>query len=443
MSLELANYIVKVGLEKGAQDVIAIVTRSDEHMFRFANNSLTIVKNWSRESANMLIGINKKTIVVSLTKLDKDTIDRVVDKVVKTSKYLEPDKDYTQLPGEKFEYKSIPDTYDPKIEALENASEYVDAAINAALKEGVEKVAGVLVYNVGEKFLATSTGIEASEKGTSIKLSVRAFCGEEASGHGVEVSRVLSRFNPERPGREAGEYARRAVNPIEGEPGTYETVLSPLVVANLFGDVAFIGASAFMVEAGFSFFADKLGEKVASDVLTVYDDGRYPNGYGSTMFDDEGTPTTRTVIIEKGVLKSLLHNNKTARKFQTTSTGNAGWVIPHPLNVVIEPGSYTLEDMISQVDNGIFVTNNWYTRFQNYREGIFSTICRDAVFKIRNGELAEPLKGLRISGRMLDLLQNISALSKERVQIQWWEAEIPAFAPYMLIKNVNFTKATL
>jgi len=339
MSLELANYIVKVGLEKGAQDVIAIVTRSDEHMFRFANNSLTIVKNWSRESANMLIGINKKTIVVSLTKLDKDTIGRVVDKVVKTSKYLEPDKDYTPLPGEKFEYKSIPDTYDPKIEALENASEYVDAAINAALKEGAEKVAGVLVYNVGEKFLATSTGIEASEKGTSIKLSVRAFCGEEASGHGVEVSRVLSRFNPERPGREAGEYARRAVNPIEGEPGTYETILSPLVVANLFGDVAFIGASAFMVEAGFSFFADKLGEKVASDVLTVYDDGRYPNGYGSTMFDDEGTPTTRTVIIEKGFLKSLLHNNKTARKFQTTSTGNAGWVVPHPWNVVIEPGS--------------------------------------------------------------------------------------------------------
>ena len=441
MSLGLAESILEIALKKGADEGAVLVRRSEKCMLRFSNNTLDVVKSWISEEAEVYLGVEKKALVVSLSRLDRETIERSIERVLKSAKYVEPCEDYAPLPSGEYSYPEIPETFDPRVAELENPAELVEMAISAALEEGAQRTAGTLSYGVEYKALATSTGLGGEDRGTRIRISIRAFADRESSGHGVDVSRLLSKFDPERAGRDAGRYAKMATNPVEGEEGVYDAVLSPLVVANLLGDVAKIGASAFMVDAGISFLTGKLGERIASEILTVHDDGRLPNGPASTKFDDEGIPTRRTTIVERGVLKNYLHNTKTAKKFGVESTGNAGWIAPRPWNIVVEPGDYTLDEMVAEVDNGFLVTNNWYTRYQNYREGLFSTICRDALLKIERGEIVGASKGLRISEKMLRLLSGVEGLTKERRQVQWWDAEVPVVAPFMLVRSVNFTKA--
>ena len=91
------------------------------------------------------------------------------------------------------------------------------------------------------------------------------------------------------------------------------------------------------------------------------------------------------------------------------------------------------------------MTNIWYTRFQNYRTGDFSTIPRDGLFIIRNGELWQPVKGLRITDNLQRLLENITALSNKPETILWWgmDDQIPSTTPYVLVKDLNLTLPTM
>ncbi|RZN56002.1 MAG: hypothetical protein DSO09_00280 [Candidatus Methanomethylicota archaeon] len=91
--------------------------------------------------------------------------------------------------------------------------------------------------------------------------------------------------------------------------------------------------------------------------------------------------------------------------------------------------------------DGIYVTSNWYTRFQNYRTGDFSTLCRDNTFLIENGEIKGAIKGVRISDNLLRIFNSIDYLFKERKWIKWWEVSIPTLISSMILNNVYITKA--
>ena len=95
------------------------------------------------------------------------------------------------------------------------------------------------------------------------------------------------------------------------------------------------------------------------------------------VFDDEGTPTQSTKIIEGGVLTSYLHNLTTAKRFKTESTGNAGWIEPDAWNLEVGHGDSGYSEMVKEMKRGMSLTSNWYTRFTNYRTGEFSTVPRD------------------------------------------------------------------
>ena len=172
--------------------------------------------------------------------------------------------------------------------------------------------------------------------------------------------------------------------------------------------------------------------------FTLEDDATLPTGFNSVSFDDEGVPTKKTTIIDKGILKTYLHNTSTAKKYKVETTANAGLISPKPFNVVFDCRKGDIFD----VKEGIYITNVWYTRFQNYSSGDFSTIPRDGAFLIKNGEIVQSLKGMRISDNMLDILKNIQCCNKKLWQIKSWEAEIPTFTPEVLVNNVSITKPT-
>jgi PmbA protein len=153
-------------------------------------------------------------------------------------------------------------------------------------------------------------------------------------------------------------------------------------------------------------------------------------------------PTQRTVIFERGVFKSYLHNSTTARKHGTTSTANAGLIAPRPFNLVLTPGDEDLDSLVRSIDLGLYVTNNWYLRYQNYGTGEFSTIPRDAMFLIKNGELVGSVRDLRLSDNMLRLIKNIETVSAARQWVRWWEVSTPALAPHGLVRSAKFTRSS-
>ena len=186
---------------------------------------------------------------------------------------------------------------------------------------------------------------------SAVELSIRAFSEKEASGHAVECSSTLKGFDPARAGRKAGEIAKQAKNPKAGVEGKYDVVFDPLFVGSLLGMWGSM-ASAYSVMVQMSIFVDKLGKKVASDMVTLRD---VPAAYSvsNRVFDDEGAPAQENVIINKGILKTYLHNTSTAKIFKTKTTGNAGIISPEPWNIEMDQGDMTKEELFKEIKRGL------------------------------------------------------------------------------------------
>jgi len=102
------------------------------------------------------------------------------------------------------------------------------------------------------------------------------------------------------------------------------------------------------------------------------------------------------------------------------------------------------EELFAEVRDGLYVTNTWYTRYQSYVSGDFSTIPRDGIFKVKDGEIVGAVKDLRLTDNILGLWQRMEALSKERQEVMWWgEVSVPSLVPYGLARQIGFTKSSM
>jgi PmbA protein len=425
----------------GATDVAVESFTTVTQMIRFANSEITVSKRFDESSLKLYVAFGPQRAVLTTTDLSATGLRRFLQEAIRTAKSTPPSDLYAPLPTGPFGYEK--QLLDQRMRGIteERLVGFVEEAVNEALNAGASRVAGTLVHRRVLRRLVTSGGVEAEAVKDTVEISVRAFLDGESSGQFAVGTGKLSDFNPGKVGREAGEIAKMAKDPGEVAEGKYDAIIGPMTAANLIEEVGGM-ASAFYVDSQFSFLTGKLGEKVASDVFTLLDDPTIPGTYGSEPFDEEGVPTRRKPIIESGVLKGYLHNSATAKKFNTESTGNAGIIVPSPFQLVVEGGSTPFSKLISKVDNGIFVTNDWYLRYRDVRRGEFSTIPRDGLFLIRHGSIERAIKGLRISDNFLRILSSIEDMSAERYPIVWWEVETPVMAPYLLVREVNFTRPT-
>ena len=443
---DLMQQIITTAKMLGVQSVAAGFTRSRERMVRFSNNSITVTNSWLTETPTIYLVSGKKRAACRIEEQNPSDLKGVIEELVKAVKVTpEGDVEFT-FPRGPFKYQPVPGIYDTRVaEAETELIDAVEAGISAAKKEGAVRASGVVASSDWAHYVLTSAGAEGSDKGTGIEMTLRAFAADDASGQGITVATSFQNFKPEEAGRTAGRIAKMAQNPEPGEPGKYNVVFGPSIFANLLNRVG-DSASAYAVDQGLSFFRDMLKKKVASDNFTLHDNSHLPNGPGSIALDDEGYPTQETPLIVNGVLETYLHTSYTAAEHKASLTGSATFTAetgtyPTPRNLVLSAGENSLEDLFDKAHEGLYITNNWYTRFQNYQTGDFSTICRDGVFEIRNGSLARPVKGMRLSDNMIRILQSVKALSKEHHWIRWWEVGVPTLTPHVLVENVGITTA--
>ena len=433
---DLAARIVEKAQKLGCEDAVADVIQNRSAQIRFARNEPVISNRWRESSASVFLAHDKRIVATDLK--DLNDLDGSLERLVKIAKASQRNPEYAGIAEGHFRYAAH--RPDPKVLALRDGADHVEAAVDAALSEGARECAGSFWRYEDEHHLATSNGVEAHDHRASLYLSIRAMVSLESSGHGIACATRLSRFDPERAGHKAGRIAALAKDPKRGEAGRYTVVFDPLIFGSLTDQVAG-RLSAYSVLAGFSPFGKKIGKRVASPAVTIWDDGA-SESMARKKFDMEGVPTRRHALIQGGILKSYLHNTSTAKRFKTRTTGNAGLISPDPHAVFVKPGSWSKDEIFSEVKDGVWLTNTWYTRYQSYVKGDLSTIPRDGIFHIRKGEVVETWKDLRLTDNLLRLMKNVVALSDRTEQMMWWgEVSIPNFVPYALIKDVNLTRS--
>ena len=229
------------------------------------------------------------------------------------------------------------------------------------------------------------------------------------------AARAASRLeSAESVGRIAAERALRRLNPRKVPTQNVPVVFEPRTARALLGDF-FDAVNGSAIYRGASFLAGKLGEKIASDLVTIVDDAIMPGLFGSSPFDDEGVRARRTVVVERGVLKNYLLNSYSARKLGMKTTANAsrglsGNAGVGPGNFFIEKGSKTPEQILGEVRNGFYVTELIGTA-ANTVTGDYSSGA--AGLWIENGELAYSVSEITIAGNLKEMLADLRALGSD------------------------------
>ena len=241
--------------------------------------------------------------------------------------------------------------------------------------------------------------------------------GETQSGFAFRVAREPDELDWEAAAEEAAARAARLLG--SRKPGTEKlpVVLDPWAAASFLGVLA-ASLSAEEVQKGRSLLADLVGDQVASELVTIVDDGRLDDGPSTAPFDDEGVPTSRTPLIERGVLRGFLHNTETARRDTSGSTGNAsrpsyrGVPGVAPTNLVVEGGSENADAILKRAGRAIYIQDvSGVHSGANPVSGEFSVGATG--LRVEGGSLGEPLREITIASTLPEVLRRVEAVGSD------------------------------
>jgi len=251
--------------------------------------------------------------------------------------------------------------------------------------------------------------ILASARKANVFTSGREEIGSTA---GFEV------FDVETPEKVGTMIAKRIINQLKAKTpkgGTFPAVIGTNVVGVFIHEALGHLAEADLTLSG-SVLSDKLGKKIASEAVTVYDDGTVDGAFGSFKYDDEGVPVQKTLLIKKGELVGLMHNRETAHKFNAEPTGNARAEdfrfepIIRMRNTYLAPGDSTFEELLEGIDFGYYLKS--FRGGQANLDGTFQVGIQEA-YEIVKGQLDVPVRNASISGNTLETLHRVEAVGRD------------------------------
>ncbi|MFQ5991872.1 MAG: TldD/PmbA family protein [Nitrospiraceae bacterium] len=313
-----------------------------------------------------------------------------------------------------------------------------------------------------------------TDESTFIKSFVTAMVErQQAKGSGYAATTHLSKFK----GEAGAEAARSAIMATGGQrfpSGTYTVVFGPQAVSDLMGNLVLpsLGADAFYSSR--SAFLGELGRPVASEILTIYDQGVAKGWVGSRAITCEGLPAGRTDLIRGGVLQGLLSNHYESQRlrhdprareklglnphdhpealsprngFRVSSRGGRQFDVQPSIaatNVCIEGNvPHSSEGLLSLVGNGLYIGRIWYTYAINgLRAGDFTCTVVGDSYLIKDGHLSTPLQAntIRVTGNIRQLLTNVIGVTKKARPILGWGADEVIYAPELAVKGITLSE---
>ncbi len=267
---------------------------------------------------------------------------------------------------------------------------------------------GLLVNDSTVKvFLAVNV---IAKKGNEIRTGYKSL----AKLMGYEIFKFKT---PQAVALEAAGIAIKMLDAVNAPAGSFPVVIGPAFGGVIFHEACGHGLEADAIIKDASVFKDKLNKKIASTILTAIDDSTMPYHWGSYAFDGEGYPCQKNILIENGILKNYIFDYKSASKMKMQQTGNGrrqsyrDMPVPRMSNTYIECGSDEKEAIIKSVKTGIYA--------KEFAGGQVDTATGDFVFGIsegyliKNGVIAEPIKGATLIGNGPDILNRIEAIGKD------------------------------
>jgi PmbA protein len=422
--IEIAESAVKMAEKLGASQAEAYVGQSHAFSIEAEDSAIRHAEETIDAGIGIRSVIGKKIGFAFVTTLSDDDIAEAAVKSVKLAQASIPDPDFVSLPSAGGSYPTVKGLYDKKIADL-SSEEIADMIIRVidSTKQVLEgrsyAISAGVQSSSGLNAVVNSLGISCSESRTSIFLSSTPVVKSEddqTTSYDYQLARNLREVNPEHVGKSGAERTLSLLGPKTIEGGEMPVVFAPLGAATAIGR-GFAGAVfAEEVQRGRSYVADAFGDTIASEHIEIIDDALLPSGLGSRAFDAEGYPSQRTAIVEKGVLKGLLHDSYTANKDDVPNTGNAsrpsysGLPSISTSNFIIKPGKGTLDDLVSEIDRGVICRNT--ADSPNMTTGDFSAMLYEG-FYIEKGEVKHPLKNTLVGINMRDLLKRVTRVGSD------------------------------
>jgi PmbA protein len=422
--LDLAQDIVKRARAAGASDAECTIAEGEEFSANVRMREVENLKEAGSRGAGLRIMIGRRTGASYTSDLSNEGIAHLVTSAIELADITTEDP-HAGLPDPD-EFGTLEGDlgmYSPDVAELDTAFkiEIAKRAEDAALTSDprISNSEGASFDNyVGRHIFANSREFADEYRSSYCSLSTSPVARDGESmerDYWYTMARGFSGLeSAEHVGRTAAQRALRRLNAVKVETQRAPVVFEPRTARSLLDNIfeAVHGMSIYRQE---SFLAGKLGEKVASGDVTVIDDGTLPGLFGTSPFDDEGVASRRTVVIERGVLKSYLMNTYAARKLGMKTTGNASRGLTGNAgighgNFFLEKGVQTPEQIIAGIPNGFYVTELMGFGV-NVVTGDYSRGA--AGLWIRNGELAFAVSEVTIAGNLNEMLRGIEAVGSD------------------------------
>ena len=426
----LAADVVALAMKAGASDAEAAVREGDEFSVNVRLGQVETLKDSGSRALGLRVFLGKRSASSSTSDLTSDGIRQLVDGALALAKVTEEDPfsglaetgEFGSLPGDLHLYHD--DVYSlPGAERIEWARR-AEAAALAADPRITNSDGGSFQAATGRKVLANSRGFiggyRSSYAGVSASpMAEDADGSKQSDGWWSSARRLSDLESPEAIGKEAARRTLRRLGARRVPTQRVPIVFALEVAGTLLGSL-FEAASGDAIWRSASFLAGRLGEQIAASTLNLIDDNFMllptgMGGFGSSPFDGEGLPSRRTVVVEKGVLRSYLLNTYTARKLGMKSTHNASRGLAGAPgigcgNLYIEPGTLTQEQIIAELPAGLYVTSLMGFGV-NIVTGDYS---RGATgLWIENGALTHAVEEITIAGNLAEMLMNVTAIGSD------------------------------
>jgi PmbA protein len=349
--------------------------------------------------------------------LEDSIIDEVIDTIIASAKEIDSLDDAIIYEGDK-EYRKLDDIYNEdlenldvkkKIQTLKDMDHFLHqydprmSVVETMYSESKNKVVlknskGLDLVNIANSAYMGGSVIVKDDK-------------DQRVGFDVKISNNFDDFDIEAISKEIADNALAALGAKPVPSDDYEIVFSNSALATLFSAFQNI-FSADAVQKNTSLLKGKLNEKIGSDLVTIVDDPFMKKSSRSRSFDDEGVATSYKELIKSGVLKTYLHNLVTAKKDNVQSTGNGFHGSVAAVNLKMEAGKSTLDEMIKSMDEGIYITDVQGAHAgANAVSGDFSL--QAMGYYVQNGKKSRPVALITVAGNFIDMLKDISMVADD------------------------------
>lgn len=418
-ALEYAQEAVAMAQRAGATQSEATLGIIRKFSVEARDKAVTKLEQSTGRSLHMRVFVDGRKASLSTSDFERERLREAIAGAVAQARFVAQDP-YALLPeltGDPVNESDL-DLYSGDV-AQREAQLKIDEALELErrIREGDARITNSNGSHAGDTasttVLVNSAGFAGAYRSTRVHRSSSpvALDGEakRTGAYGTAARRL-------RDMEEVDAVARKAVERTVGSFGARkpQTMRVPViferdVAASVLSDL-FAALSAANVAVGNSWLAERIGEKIGNELVTIVDDGTMPGLLGSAPFDGEGVPTRRTPVFERGTLRSFLYDTYYARKLGAASTANSTGGGVGPNNFYLEPGERSLEELIAQTRRGVLVMDTIGFATE-HASGTYSRGARG--FFIENGEIAYPIEEFTIAGTFPEMLAGIDAVGND------------------------------